>query len=288
MSASQRKSKLSLIAAMVIFGTIGIIRRRINLPSSLIALVRAMVGTVFLLGIILFRRQKPNWAAICKNAPALILSGAALGFNWVLLFESYRYTSVATATLCYYMAPILVILVSPLLKEKLTGGKLLCVAAALVGTVLVSGVWDTGGITGGTGIAFGLGAAALYAAVMLLNKTISLTSAYDKTIVQLAVAGLVLLPYTFLTEDVSGGLATAGSAMFFWLAVAGIVHTGAAYALYFGSIRALPAQTAALYSYIDPIVAIVLSAAVLGEPMTVSAAVGAALILGAAVVSDKI
>lgn len=283
-----RKSKLSLIGAMVIFGTIGIVRRYIGLPSGLIALVRAAVGTLFLLGVMVLRRKSPDWAGIRKNWLSLVVSGACIGFNWVLLFESYRYTSVSTATLCYYMAPILVILASPLLKEKLSGGKLLCVAAALAGAVLVSGVWDAGGISGVRGIVFGLGAAALYATVMLLNKKISLASAYDRTIFQLAVAGAVLLPYTMLAGDGGSALAQAGAGEFFWLAVAGVLHTGVAYALYFGSMKALPAQTVALYSYIDPIVAILLSAAVLGEPMTAPAAIGAVLILGAAVISEKL
>ena len=114
------KSKLSLMGAMVIFGTIGLVRRYIDLPSSFIALARAVIGTVFLLGVVALTKKKPDWAGIRKNGLVLVLSGAFLGFNWVFLFESYRCTSVATATLCYYMAPILVILASPLLKETLS------------------------------------------------------------------------------------------------------------------------------------------------------------------------
>ena len=281
-----QKSKFSLVGAMVIFGTIGLVRRYIDLPSSFIALARAVIGTVFLLGVMACGKKKPDWAGIRKNGLVLVLSGAFLGFNWVFLFESYRYTSVATATLCYYMAPILVILASPLLKEKLSPRKLLCVAAALVGIVLVSGVADSGFDTGNIpGILFGLAAALFYACMMLLNKKISLSSAYDKTIVQLAVAAAVLLPYVLLTEDLSAAAFTPLSCAL--LVTAGIVHTGIAYALYFGSMGSLPAQTVALYSYIDPVLAIVISAAVLGEPMTVLGAAGAILILGAAFLSEK-
>ena len=281
-----QKSKFSLIGAMVIFGTIGLIRRYIDLPSSFIALARAVIGTVFLLGVVALGKKKPDFAGIRKNALPLVLSGAFLGFNWVFLFESYRYTTVATATLCYYMAPILVILASPLLKEKLTLRKLLCVAAALAGIVLISGVADSGFHAGNIpGILFGLAAALFYACVMLLNKKIRLASAYDKTIVQLAMAAAVLLPYVLLTEDLSAAAFTPVSTAL--LVTAGILHTGIAYALYFGAMGHLRAQAVALYSYIDPVLAIVISAAVLGEPMTVFCAAGAVLILGAAFLSEK-
>jgi len=170
---NQKSSRLSLIFAMIIFGTIGLLRKYIDLPSSIIALARAVIGTGFLLALLLIQKQRPDLGAIRKNLPALLLSGAVLGFNWILLFEAYLYTTVAAATLCYYMAPTLVILASAVLfREKLTWKRLLCVLVALAGIVLVSGILDTG--FGGTaelkGIALGLGAAALYAAVVLLNK----------------------------------------------------------------------------------------------------------------------
>lgn len=65
-----------------------------------------------------------------RYLPALLISGGMIGFNWMLLFEAYRYTTIAVATLCYYMAPVLLIAFSPLLfKEKLTGRQIVCVLA---------------------------------------------------------------------------------------------------------------------------------------------------------------
>lgn len=283
----EKKGRGMLCGAMVIFGTIGILRRFIPYSSGFVALARGVIGAVFLLAVLAASGKKPDFAAIRKNAGKLLLSGTALGFNWILLFESYNFTSVATATLCYYLAPILVILASPfVLQEKLTGRKLLCTLAALVGMVLVSGVTDTGFSGSGElrGIACGLGAAVLYATVMLTNRKISGLGPYDKTIAQLLLASLVMLPYV---------LADGGNGQgFSWLpvlllAVAGIVHTGIAYWLYFGAMGQLKAQTVALYSYIDPILAIVLSMVVLGEPMTLPAAIGAVMILGTAYLSER-
>lgn len=277
-----------LLTSVFIFGTIGILRRYIPLSSSLIALVRGGIGSVFLISLIYFSKKKLDMTAVRRNMLLLILSGAAIGFNWILLFEAYNYTSVATATLCYYLAPILVILASPLvLKESLTRRKLLCAAAALLGMVLVSGILeaDFSGLEEMRGIVFGLGAAVLYASVILMNKKMVDISAYDKTILQLSMASIALLPYVLVTENWSAVTFSPLSATL--LLIAGIVHTGIAYWLYFGSMEHLHSHTVALLSYLDPILAIVLSMVFLREPMSPAAAVGAVMILGAAYISEK-
>lgn len=288
MFSNEKSSRNMLILAMCVFGTIGILRRYIPLSSSLIALVRGIVGAAFLLLVIALRRQKLDKAAIRSNLLLLITSGAAIGFNWILLFEAYNYTSVATATLCYYLAPILVILAAPLvLKEKLTVKKGICAFVSLIGMVLVSGVLESGssGMSDMKGILFGIGAAVLYASVILMNKKMKAIPSYDKTILQLVMASAALLPYVLLTENWSQVTLTGLSVVL--LLVAGVIHTGLSYWLYFGSMGALKAQTVALLSYIDPILAIILSMVVLHEPMSVLSAIGAVMILGAAYISEK-
>ena len=288
MNQTQIKSRNNLILSMCIFGTIGILRRYIPLSSSLVALVRGIIGSVFLMMVLLISKKSLDKQALRKNLPMLSLSGAAIGFNWILLFEAYNYTSVATATLCYYLAPILVILASPLvLKERLTKKSILCTVTALVGMVLVSGITETGfsGLSELKGILLGIGATVLYASVILMNKKIRGIPAYDKTILQLATASAALLPYVLLTEDLS--VISLSPVAVLLLLVAGIIHTGFAYWLYFGSMNDLPSHTVALLSYMDPILAILLSVVLLQEPMSLSAAIGAVLILGAAYISEK-
>ena len=288
MNQTQIKSRNNLILSMCIFGTIGILRRYIPLSSSLVALVRGIIGSVFLMMVLLISKKSLDKQALRKNLPMLSLSGAAIGFNWILLFEAYNYTSVATATLCYYLAPILVILASPLvLKERLTKKSILCTVTALVGMVLVSGITETGfsGLSELKGILLGIGAAVLYASVILMNKKISGIPSYDKTILQLATASAALLPYVLVTEDLS--VISLSPVAVLLLLVAGIIHTGFAYWLYFGSMNDLPSHTVALLSYMDPILAILLSVILLREPMSLSAAIGAVLILGAAYISEK-
>ena len=275
-----------LTLSMVIFGTIGIFRRYIPLPSSLVAMTRGLTGMLFLLLVMVLRKRGMNRAAVRRKLGMLCLSGAAIGVNWILLFEAYNYTSVATATLCYYLAPMFVILASPLVVgERLTAKKLICVLAALMGMVFVSGVLEAGGGSSDLkGVLLGLGAAVLYASVVLMNKQLGDVPAWDRTIVQLGSSAAVLLPYVLLTEDV--GALSFTPATLALLMVVGIVHTGMAYAMYFGSLMQLKAQTAAILSYIDPVVAVLLSALLLKEHMSLLSGLGAVLVLGAAIVSE--
>lgn len=287
MKRMERSARLEFIGAMFVFGTIGIFVRYIPLPSSVIALVRGVVGTLFLLIFLRIRKQPIDKTAVKNNLWILCLSGVFIGVNWILLFESYRYTTVATATLCYYLAPVFVIVAAPIvLKERNSLKKWLCALVALVGMVFVSGVAEGGIPTMAElrGVLLGVGAAVFYASVMLLNKKLKPIGAYDKTIVQLAAAAVVILPYALLTENITAldwnPLAVC------MLAVVGIVHTGIAYALYFGSMSHLKAHTIAIFSYVDPVVAIILSAVILGETLTPLGMVGAVLILGSTLVSE--
>ncbi len=280
-------ARICMIAAMAIFGTIGVFRKYIPLSSAWVALVRGLLGVGFLMAYIIFRRIPMDKAAIKKHIGTLLLSGAFIGINWVLLFESYQYATVAVSTLCYYMAPVFVLLVSPfVLKEKLTIRKSLCIVVALIGMVFVSGVLEQG--AGGQvqlkGIIFGLGAAVLYAIVIILNQRLGEVPTYDKTIVQLGSASLVLLIYVFFAEGLPKDAITWQIAAL--LLVVGIVHTGIAYALYFGAMNNLKAQTIALLAYIDPIVALLLSVVLLKEHMTPLSGIGAVLVLAATLVSE--
>ena len=280
------RSKLCFLSAMGIFGTIGIFVRYIPLSSSAVALARAVLGLIFLAAVMFFTKNKPDFSAIKRNLLLLAISGAAMGFNWVLLFESYKHTTVATATVCYYLAPLLLVLVSPLLGERLTAKNILCVCVALIGLVFVSGITETGlpAIHEIQGILFGVGAAILYASVMFLNKKLSPISAYDKTILQLGSSAIVILPYMLFTEQVSVPMLTR--LQWLLLLIVGILHTGFAYVLYFGSLKELKSHTVAVFSYLDPVIAILLSAILLQEPMAPVNIIGTILILSSALISQ--
>lgn len=282
-----RRATGMYIASMLIFGTIGIFRRFLPLPSSFLAFARGILGGLFLLVLVRLRRRR----GVGRMPPGLLLRfafiGALIGFNWMLLFEAFNYTTVARATLCYYMQPTIVILLSPLVfRERLTGKKILCALLSVIGMVLISGVLGESGGQGASpaGILLGLGAAALYACIIILNKKSPAADPYQKTTVQLLTAGIVMAPYLLLAED-PGGLVFSASSLLLLLVI-GIVHTGVAYALYFSGMDGMKVQSIAVLSYIDPVSALAFSALLLREPLSPIHMLGAALILGSAVMSE--
>ena len=276
--------RAQLILSMLIFGTIGVVRRYIPFPSSVVALVRAVIGLAFLLLLNCVRRRRADRKAVRRNLGKLLLLGVMLGANWIFLFEAYNHTSVAAATICYYMAPVFIILLSPVIfGEKITLRKGICAAVAVFGMVLVSDVLSSG-LHGAKGLLFGLIAAGLYAAIVIVNRTLRDISAEDRTVMQFAVSAAVMLPYVLLTENVRALEPTPF--ILAMLVLLGVVHTGFAYVLYFGSIPRVPAQTAALLSYLDPVVAVILSVTLLHEAMSVPAMIGAALVIVAMAASE--
>lgn len=121
MQKNNTKSKVFILCAMFIFGSVGMFRKYIPLPSSVLACYRGICGALFLSVLAKTQKRKLFSSIEINKLLLLILSGAVMRLNWMVLFEAYNYTSVATATLCYYMQPIIVVLVSPMLfGEKIT------------------------------------------------------------------------------------------------------------------------------------------------------------------------
>lgn len=283
----EKKAKLSLVMTMFIFGTIGIFVNYINLPTNIIAVVRGFVGAISLLLITKIKKEKISIQAISKNWKLLFFSGFLIGLNWVLLFEAYMYTSVAIATLCSYLAPIFMMLTSYFLfKEKLRPSNFLCVFVALLGMVFVSGVFETSEYAANhfKGVLFGVMTAICYTFVIFINKSIKDISPNDKTVVQLFIAGLSFLPYTLLSKNTTS--ISFDFLSIFLLLIVAVLHTGYSYSIYFNCVAKLKTQTVAMYSYTDPIVAIVLSTIILKQKMTLLSVIGAILILGSTMVNE--
>jgi len=275
-----KNPRLLLILSMAIFGTLAPFVRNIPVSSGELALYRAILASALIGVFLLITRQKLNLRAIGRELPLLLLSGMAMGINWILLFEAYKYTTVSVATLSYYFAPVLVTLVCPLLfRERMTAKQIVCFCMSTLGLVLVIGIGDMGG--GGThliGILFGLGAACFYATVMLLNKFIKNVAGIPRTFLQFLSAILILIPYVACTGGIT--LGDMNSKGWICLLVVGLIHTGVTYCMYFSALKDLPGQKVAILSYIDPLVAILVSVVVLRESMTVWQVLGGAMILG--------
>lgn len=272
-------SRLMLIVSMFIFGTLGPFVRNISVSSGELALYRAVMAALLIAAFLLITKQKIPFANIKKEIPVLLASGIAMGINWILLFEAYKYTTVSVATLSYYFAPVIVTIVCPFIfKEKLSIKQIICFAMSTLGLILITGIGDAGGGSDLIGILFGLGAALFYATVVLLNKFIKNVGGIHRTFLQFVSAIVILAPYVMVTSGVTlGNLDGRG-----WvnLLVVGLIHTGITYCLYFSALKELPGQKAAILSYIDPLVAVIISVTVLGENMTLWQGFGGIFILG--------
>lgn len=279
-------SRLQLIFSMMLFGTIGTLSRYINMPSSVICLGRAFFGVLIILAILAVRREKPDTEAIRRNIGWLVLSSTFMCVNWICQFEAFKYTTIATSTLCYYMQPVFYILAAAaVLREKLSARKIACVIIAFCGMIFVSGVLQTGlHISELKGVLFAISGGFFYAMVVLINKYMKDISPVDTTIMQLALVSVIMLPYSAVTG--AFGQVSITTTGIICLLVLGFLHTGIGYIIYFDAVNKLPAQTVGILSYIDPVEAVMLSAFFLKEPVTVFTVIGAVMILGAAAYSE--
>lgn len=281
------KYKLKYIIAVVIYGTIGYVLHFVNLPSEIVVLCRGIIGSLFIFLYLKLTNRNIDKVAIKKNLKYLILSGIALGLNWVFLFASYRVSTVAVGSLCNYMAPIILITISPIVfKEKISLKKIPCIIGAFVGVVLVSGIIETNNNVNGYGVLFGLLAAMGFVFIIIFNRKLVDISAYDKVVVQLAVSALTVLPYAIINNINKPIVLDTRSVIL--VIVLGVVHTGIAYCFYFGSINNIPVQTVAILGYIEPVLSVITSALFLGEPISMLGIIGAILIIISACVSEVI
>lgn len=280
----QGSARLKVLVATATFGTIGIFVKNIPLPSAELAAYRAVIAAAFLFVLIFLQKRTAAFSQARGKLPLLFLSGLAIGVNWILLFEAFRYTSVAIATLSYYFAPTVVVIASALLfREKPCLRQTLCFFGSTAGLVLVINV-SGGSPAGFTGVLYGLGAALLYATVVLLNKATGEIDALIRSCIQFASASVVLLPYVFLTAGFHFTALT--ETVLLSVALVGVVHTGLMFYLYFSGLSLLLGQQAAILSYVDPLVAVLLSMLWLKEPISGLQLVGGGMILAFTLLSE--
>jgi Predicted permease, DMT superfamily len=132
------------------------------------------------------------------------------------------------------------------------------------------------------GLVTAIGSALLYAALIVFNKRIKNTSGMQTAALELDAAFVIVLLYVLLTTGISLPLASDIP----YLLVIGLMNTGLAYLLYFTGLQRLPAQSVALLSYVDPVSALLFSALLLNESMTVLQIAGAVLIIGGAIIGE--
>lgn len=294
------KATIKVLIAMLLWGSLGVFVKNISLESVEISFFRGIIGSIFL-GIVLLikmRSKKKSDEDIYletskneykkkdkKSIIVLIISGMAIGFNWVFLFNSYNYITVANATIVYYLAPVIVIFVSPIfLKEKLTSKKVVAVICAMCGLILIVKTNTSNvNIDLTSGIINAFMAACLYASVIILNKFIKNVDDYKKTFIQIFMASMVLLPWVIYRDKIVFDSIKS----IILILVLGIAHTGIAYCLYFSAMKDLKGQSIAILGYIDPVSSVVFSIFLLREPFSIYQLIGGVIILLSAIISEK-
>jgi len=285
MNENNYKYKILYIISMIIFSTVAIFTHYINLPSGLIVLFRSTLG-LLVLSFFLFviKKDRLNLNDIKNNLLYLILGGMSLGLNWLSLFTAYTCTTVAMANLLNYIAPVIMILLSPLIfKEKLKLKKIICVIVSVIGMMFIVNIFNIDNINV-MGVLLGLSSAACYVGIIIFNKLQKNIRVYDTVIIQLLVASLIVLPYVLFTTDFKSLSFDYLTVIF--ILVIGFVHTGIAYILYYGSMPHISAQSVSILCYIEPLLSIVLSVIILKESLDIYIIIGGILLLSSTLVSE--
>jgi RarD protein len=280
------KAKVQFLSAMIIFGTIGVFVKYIDLSSSEVAFLRSFIGSLFLILVMIIWKKHISWSNLKGNAVLLLFSSIALSLNWIFLFQAFKHTTLSNATLSYYFAPVFVLILTPfVLKEKLSSIRVICIGIAMLGMLMIvgNGSLSTSG-ENLLGIGYGITAALFYASFILLNKFIRKIGELEITIIQLGIAAIIMMPYIYLTEGFRV-LQISNKSILFILTI-GIIHTGVAYLLFFSGVRKLKGQSIAILSYVDPMTSLTISAFILLEPMTIMQIIGGILLLGSTFVSE--
>lgn len=274
---------LKYFTAVIIYGTIGYFLHFINASSEFVVMCRGLIGSIFILFVMLITKNLPNIKSIKDNLLMLVISGASLGLNWLFLFAGYRY-AVAISSLLNYLAPILVVIITTIfMKEKLTIKQIVCIIIAFVGIVFVSGLFDGKISADYHCFIYGSLAAICFVVLVLCNRKLSNIKSLDKTVVQLFVSFLTVLPVVLINHHIPSSLDKESILLIVML---GIVHTGIAYILYFNSIDTLEPHKIAIIGYVEPVLSILIGTVVFKENMSLLGGIGAILILGSALYNE--
>ena len=270
---------LKYLIAIVLYGCNGLLVNNIDASSEYIAMTRGLVGFAVIVLSFFIRGRKIQFESIKRNFAMLVLSGIALGLNWALLFKGFK-IAVSVATLCNYLAPIILIIISPILfKEKITLRQMICVAISLVGLLLISGVLDTNGAASLEAAGYGLGAAGCFVIMVIFNRKMTDIKPMEKSAVQLLSAAITMIPFVVAKDGFPQQL---DQRSLICLLIIGAATTGFAYILYFDALTHITFEQIAVYGYLEPVIGVITSCIFLGEELTILSTIGAILIIGVA------
>lgn len=276
------RGTLKYLISVFIFGTIGCFLHYVNVDNSFVVLCMDLLGALFIALVLIFKREKIDYIGIKNNLLLLIISGIAVGLNWIFLFSGYRYL-VSLTSLCNYTAPIIVLIISVIfLKERINSIQIYCIITAFIGIILISGI-----LSSNKGdyhaVLFGLLAAMCFVVIVLVNKRIKNVKPLEKTAFQLFISALTVLPMVLINHSIPTSIDTRSIII---IIILGLVHMGLAYSLYFDSIYDIPASKIAVLGYVEPVTAVISGVLILKENLNLAVILGALLIICSSIISE--
>ncbi|NCC47940.1 MAG: DMT family transporter [Clostridia bacterium] len=268
------------ILSMLLFGLNGIVASRIALSSYEIVWLRTLFGSLFLIGVFFLGRRTMAFRHHRKSFIYLILSGVSMGISWMLLYEAYQLIGVSIASLLYYCGPVIVMILSPILfRERLTRNRVISFLVVLAGVYLINGQMPQTQ-QAGRGILFGLLSALMYSGMVIFNKKAHGITGLENASFQLLVSFLTVTVFIAFRHGLT---IPADSVNWPAILTLGLVNTGVGCYLYFSSIGHLPAQTVAIFSYLELLSAVLFSVLLLREVLHPLQIAGALIMIGGAV-----
>lgn len=264
------------IVGLLLFGSNGVVASFIDLPSHYIVLWRSILGGLMLTGLFFLTGNRITCHRHKKDLLFVILSGAAMAADWLLLFEAYSRIGVSLGMIINYCGPVVVILFSAFIfKEKITVKTIFALGFALSGAILISWQGANSGIDK-LGLILAALSAFAYAAMVIFNKLSKEIKGTENATIQLLSTMVIVTVYVTLKHGLHFVIPSKSIFPVLWI---GLLNTGLGCYFYFSSLSSLPAQTVAVFGYLEPLSAVFFSVLILQERMLLLQIIGSTLIL---------
>lgn len=275
MKSKSQKGIAEIVLATFIWGSIPVFAIWCNLPSPIFVFFRVLFALPFVLFYSIKKLGKEEFFRI-KNFWSVIFSGFSLAFNWILFFWAINLTSIANSVVLYYLGPVFTILLAIIfLKEKFTFNVGLSVLLALIGMFLI---FENNSVNFKMNEIFGLIIALLsglcYGILGFFSKMAVLHhSSIKLTTYQIIISVILLTPFLFFMHF------KLNLNILELLLITGIIHTALALFFWYDSFNYLNVITVSIFSYLDPLFAILLGAIFLKQIPTFYQIIGAFFII---------
>ena len=279
------KTYFKYFLALLLFGLNGIVASHITMNSYEIVFTRTLIGSLFLMAIYAFSKNKLTFYKNKKHFLFLALSGIAMGTSWMFLYEAYSSIGVSLSSLAYYCGPVIVMAVTPLIfKEKLSKIKVFGFIIVLLGMLFVNGMeLKNGGIS--FGLFCGIMSAIMYAFMVIFNKKAESITGLENSMIQLIISFLTVAVFVLFKKGIDVSKIIENIV---YILILGILNTGVGCYFYFSSIQKLSATTVSVCGYIEPLSAVIFSVILLEEKLTFVQTIGAIFIIGGAILSETL